>query len=106
LEGGAVTAELDLRIGGRYRIHTRMPDGEEHAVGGVYREIEPPHRLVFTWAWQSTPDRESLVTLAFTAEGGGTRLSLQHDGFFDEGARDRHAGGWQRALEAFDALFA
>jgi len=52
--------EADVRIGGRYHITMRSPDGEEHDVSGVYREVVPDKKLVFTWAWKSTPERESL----------------------------------------------
>ena len=56
-------AEADARVGGRYRIVMRTSDGEEHDVSGVYREVVPNEKLVFTWAWRSTPERESLVTV-------------------------------------------
>lgn len=41
-------AEVDLRVGGRYRIHMKSPDGQPHTVHGVYREVTPPAKLVFT----------------------------------------------------------
>jgi uncharacterized protein YndB with AHSA1/START domain len=91
--------EVDLRVGGRYRIVMRAPDGEVHRVSGVYREIAPPDRLVFTWAWASTPERESLVTVELRTDGGATELSLTHSRFFDEPARDRHQHGWSGCLE-------
>jgi uncharacterized protein YndB with AHSA1/START domain len=58
-----VRAESDARAGGSYRIIARSPDGEEHDVSGVYREVVPNEKLVFTWAWKSTPERESRVTI-------------------------------------------
>ena len=65
-EGSDVgTAELDVRVGGRFRIRFATPDGEQHGVGGAYREVVTGERLVFDWAWQSTPERVSLVTLRF-----------------------------------------
>ena len=63
----SLRAEADVRVGGRYRIVVRTPDGEEHDVSGVYREVVPNEKLVFTWAWRSTPERESLVTIALKA---------------------------------------
>ena len=65
------------------------PDGEVHRVGGVYREVEPNSRLVYTWAWESTPERESLVTVEFRPSGEGTELLLTHQRFADIEARDR-----------------
>jgi len=98
----ALHAESDPRKGGRYRWVMKAPDGEEHDVSGVYREVVPNEKLVFTWAWKSTPERESLVTLSFKPDGGGTLLTLQHEQFFDEPARDRHQYGWTNAMEKLD----
>ncbi len=94
-----LNAESDPRVGGRYRIVARGPDGEEHVVGGVYREVVPDQKLVFTWAWQSTPERESVVTVTLKPDGDGTLLTLTHEQFFDEPARDRHQSGWTGGLE-------
>jgi uncharacterized protein YndB with AHSA1/START domain len=96
-------AETDVRVGGRFRIVFRGPDGEEHDVGGVYREVVPNQKLVFTWAWRSTPERESLVTVALKRDGEGTLLTLLHEQFFDEAARDRHGRGWNETLDKLES---
>jgi uncharacterized protein YndB with AHSA1/START domain len=96
-------AETDVRVGGRFRIVFRGPDGEEHDVGGVYREVVPDQKLVFTWAWRSTPERESLVTVALKRDGDGTLLTLLHEQFFDEAARDRHGRGWNETLDKLES---
>jgi len=92
-------AECDLRVGGRYRWLMKSPDGEEYDVSGVYREVVANKKLVFTWAWKSTPERESLVTLTLKDDDGGTVMTLVHEQFFDEAARDRHQHGWTGSLE-------
>ena len=94
-------AEADVRVGGRYRIIMRKADGEEHRVGGVYREIVSGRKLVFTWAWESTPDRESLVTVEFKPSGNGTELIVTHEQFADTEARDKHQQGWNGCIERF-----
>ncbi|MGB9397972.1 MAG: SRPBCC domain-containing protein, partial [Pseudolabrys sp.] len=71
-------------------------------VSGVYREVIPNEKLVFTWGWKSTPERESLVTLTFKRDGDGTIMTLLHEQFFDTDARDRHQGGWSSAMEKLD----
>lgn len=91
--------EGDARTGGRFRWVMRAPDGEDHDVSGTYREVIPNEKLVFTWAWKSTPERESLVTLTFKSDGGGTLMTLLHEQFFDETARDRHQHGWTNAMD-------
>jgi len=106
-DSGAVTrAELDLRVGGRYTIVFQTQDGEEHQVSGAYREVVPNEKLVFTWAWRSTPERESLVTILIKAQEGGSLLTLTHEQFFDEAARDRHAFGWTGSLDKLERFVA
>ena len=98
-DGHVVVSETNLKVGGRYRVVVEMPSGEQHRVGGVYREIVPNAKLVFTWAWESTPERESLVTVKLAKAGDGTDMTLIHEQFFDEAARDRHQRGWTETLE-------
>ena len=97
-EGFTVTTELsDIRPGGAYRIRMRSPEGEVHRLQGVYREIVPPERIVFTHAWldaDGTPGQETLVTLTFAERGGKTELTLRQTGFRSEASRDGHAEGW------------
>ena len=101
----SVRAEMDVRAGGRYRISFKTEDGESHEVGGVYREVVPDSRLVFTWAWHSTPERESLVTVTVAKDGDGTMLTLHHEQFFDEKARDGHNARLDRHAGQARALF-
>ncbi len=88
-----VVAESDPRVGGRYRIQMIMAD-DVHDVSGTYREFLPDEKLVFTWAWKSTPERESLVTVTIKPDGDGALMTLLHEQFFDETARDNHNRGW------------
>lgn len=91
-------AEVDLRVGGRYHILFYTLDGDWHDVSGTYREVKRPERLSFTWAWKSTPERESLVTLTFKAARGGTDFTMLHSQFFDLAARENHESGWVGAI--------
>jgi len=103
---GSVRAQMDVRPGGKYQMNFRTEDGESHQVGGVYREVVPDSRLVFTWAWHSTPERESLVTVTVAADGEGTLLTLHHEQFFDQKARDGHEHGWTGTLDKLERYFA
>jgi uncharacterized protein YndB with AHSA1/START domain len=94
-----IHAEADVRVGGRFRVVLRAPDGEEEEVSGTYLEVVHDARLVFTWAWRGTPERVSRVTVMLRAEGRATELTLKHEGFFDEAARDDHQGGWSSGLD-------
>jgi uncharacterized protein YndB with AHSA1/START domain len=91
--------EADVRVGGNYRFVMVAPDGEEHDVRGTYREVVPNAKLVYTWAWKSTPERESLVTVTLRPDGAGTQLTLTHEQFFNEEARNHHEQGWNGCLE-------
>jgi uncharacterized protein YndB with AHSA1/START domain len=90
---------MDVRPGGRYciRFHTR--DGEQHEVSGVYERVDPHSLLVFSWAWRSTPERVSRVTVQLESVPGGTDLVLLHDRLFDEAARAGHTRGWTATLD-------
>ncbi|MGH3133267.1 MAG: SRPBCC family protein [Gaiellaceae bacterium] len=97
-------AEVDLREGGRYRLSMRTDEGKVHTVGGEYREISPPERLSYTWAWEEGPDaamsgsESSLVVVEFLEDGDGTLVKLTHSGFANEQIREVHVPGWQAVL--------
>jgi uncharacterized protein YndB with AHSA1/START domain len=97
-------AEVDLRVGGRYRITMRGPDGIERRVGGVYRVIEPPTKLVYTWKWEESAMPDSVVTVEFHDRGKSTEVVLRHEGLVDPDSRARHEHGWKSCLDNLVAL--
>jgi len=99
-----LVAKTDPRVGGRFEMKMRMP-GDEHNVSGVYLEFVPNQKLVFTWAWRTMPERESLVTVELKPDGDGTLLTLIHSQFSNEAARDRHSEGWSGTLGKLERLF-
>ncbi len=101
-----LSAEADARLGGRFRIVMLGADGEEHDVSGTYLAVMPNEKLVFTWAWRSTPERQSLVTVLIKPDGTGSMLTLIHEQFFDEAARDRHREGWSGCLDKLENYLA
>ena len=103
---GTVKAVLDVRAGGRFRLSFTKADGEYCEAGGVYREVVPNERLVFSWAWHSTPERESLVTVSIKPDGAGTLMVFTHEQFFDETARDNHAKGWNELFAQLEKVLA
>jgi uncharacterized protein YndB with AHSA1/START domain len=93
---------LDVRPGGRWRTTMRSPEGTRLTVSGVYRTIERPRRVVFTWAWDQddgSRGHETEVTVTFEAAPGGTRLVLLQQAFQDAQARDSHQKGWASTLD-------
>lgn len=104
-----LSCEMDVRSGGAWHIQMRSPEGTLHAKRGVYREIAPPERLVFTWAWeddQGAPGHETLVTIHFTAEGDRTRLTLHQAVFETTASRDAHRDGWISCWQRFSEYLA
>jgi len=98
-------AELDVRVGGRFRIVFGGAKGTDHEVQGTYEEVIPNRKLVFTWTWpKTTPERESLVTIVFKAVDGGTELDFRHEQLFDEKVRDDHKRGWSGSLDKLAAF--
>jgi len=92
-------AELDVRVGGRFRVRFGGADGNEHEVQGVYREVVPNRRLVFTWTWpRTTPERASVVSIELRAAGGGTEMIFTHAQHLDEAVRDGHRRGWSESF--------
>jgi uncharacterized protein YndB with AHSA1/START domain len=106
-DGGAVLhADTDVRVGGRFRVVFRTEDGEEHDVSGLYREVVADAKLQFTWMWRTMPERKSLVTIDLKPDGAGCMLTLTHEQFVDEPARDRHRTGWNGCLDKLESYIA
>ena len=98
--------ETDLREGGRYHILMKTRAGVEHDMSGVYREVTVNTKLVYTWTWNSTAERVSLVTLELTPAGDGTELLLKHEGFEDTKACRQHEQHWTGRLRQLARLLA
>lgn len=105
-DNSVTQADVDVRPGGRYSIAFRTPDGEEHRVCGTYEEVVKHRKLSFTWAWQSTPERVSFVTVTFDPDGNGTHMRFRHECFYDRAARDNHERGWTMTFAKLDRLIA
>ncbi len=98
-------AEIDLRVGGRYRLH--MHDSTEQGtckVHGEFREISPPERLVYTWNAETHQGKvsNSLVTVEFHRQGKQrTEVVLRHSGLPDTPIRQGHRETWEKMLASF-----
>ena len=94
--------ESDQRAGGTYRTTFLRPDGDRWVVRGVFREMQPPERLSYTWVWEEDKPEdeiETLVTVEFHDLGGDkTELVLTHEQFATEESRNGHEAGWIEML--------
>jgi uncharacterized protein YndB with AHSA1/START domain len=94
---GHALAEVEPWPGGRLNV-TMVGAGREIVHTGVYREVIPGRRLVFTWLSPYTGPGESVVTVELRARDGGTQLTLTHEGLMPD-AVESHAGGWGQILD-------
>jgi len=106
---GAVLEDvaIDLREGGSYELRMRGSEGEPYTAFGVYREVVPPNRLVYTWDWREPEHAvgETLVTVELhPIENGGTRLVLTHERFPDADQAAGHEEGWTSSLGRLETL--
>jgi uncharacterized protein YndB with AHSA1/START domain len=93
---------LNVSPGGGWRTTLCKPDGSLASTSGVYRIVEPPRRLSFTWAWEDergARGHESEVIVTFEATPGGTRLLLVQQRFESKEICDRHTIGWSSAFD-------
>ena len=97
--------QLEPRVGGHYRVVMHLPDGKTLSVGGVYKQIVRPERLVMSWKWEHE-EQETLITLTFRADGNGTELTIHHEGFGAPERRDSHNNGWTGTLDKLAAFVA
>ena len=98
--GPVLSADTDVRVGGRFRVRFRMLDASEHESSGEYLEVVRPRRLVMTWRWLGDEDPgESQVEIDLRATSEGTELTFTHSRLHDEETRRSHEEGWSGALD-------
>ena len=103
--GPVLEAEVDLRVGGRFRVRFRTLDGREHESRGEYLEIEPPVRVVSMWTWLGDESEgESRIEIELRAIDTGTELTFTHALLADENERRGHEEGWNGALDKLQRL--
>ena len=97
-------AEVDLRVGGKVRVVMRRPDGEDRSMGGEYRVIDRPNRLVMTWTFDDFPENEQLIELTFTESEGSTTVVMVNSGIATDARRESQDMGWSGCLDALQRL--
>jgi len=100
--GWSAEVRNDLRVGGAYRVDMRNPEGQVFSQSGVYREILPCSRLIFTWSNELVQD--SLVVLEFLSRGRQTELVLIHHLPDDAELVAMHESGWVGCLANLEAI--
>jgi uncharacterized protein YndB with AHSA1/START domain len=107
------SAMMDVRVGGKFRIQMKKPDGEYFTAAGEFREVKVPERLVYTWDWEKDGSgtefgelegKPTLITVEFIKRGQQTEFVLTHTRFATVERRDNHANGWSKIAECFASL--
>ncbi len=100
--------ELNFVEGGSYRMQIPSEKGGNNAVGGIYKEIDPPSRIVFSWKWEPREEissDEMEITIEFREiEGGKTELSLRQILVPEQDVAEHHSWGWAETFERLGAF--
>jgi uncharacterized protein YndB with AHSA1/START domain len=103
--GSSSDAEIDLRVGGAWRVRMKPRLWPAGKAFGTYLEVEPPERLVYTLAWENMPlGPETLVTVEFNESDGETEVVLVQERLGTRRGRRGHALGWRLSLERLGQL--
>jgi uncharacterized protein YndB with AHSA1/START domain len=96
-------AEVDLRVGGKLRLHNQFPDGTVVVITGEFEIVEPPRRLVYTWRFGDSATSER-VTVRFDPAPVGTEVTVTHQRITTDAGRDGREAGWEGCLDGLAAL--
>jgi uncharacterized protein YndB with AHSA1/START domain len=94
-----IGAEIDLRVGGDYRIGNRLPDGMEIWIVGTFSVVDRPKRLVYSWLIEKMQGQAETVTVRFEPRGGATEVIIVHEKIPNQAAKEQHAVGWEGCLD-------
>lgn len=100
------SAEIDLRVGGSYRLANLGLDGEIIWISGIFTHVEIPAALSYTWKLSTHTDEPSLLHVSFHEHPEGTEVRIHHERFADVAVRDEHALGWQGCLDRLSGFVA
>jgi uncharacterized protein YndB with AHSA1/START domain len=107
--GSTESVETDVRVGGRYRITFKSPPGRTVYLAGTFLEVDPPKRLVYTFAWERMPllafrMGDSKVTVEFHELADETEVRLTHELLDKRRLRAFHRWGWNHSLDMLARL--
>ena len=94
-----IAAQADLRVGGRYRLGNRMPDGGTIWIEGEFERIEPPRLLIFSWRLAHSSIAAERVTVRFEPRAEATEVIVMHERISDAVTRERHLRWWRGCLD-------
>ena len=98
--------DVDLHVGGQYRIAMQPPDGDPFLLVGEFRRIEPPDQLSYTFRYEEpdADDQETVVDFSLHDVGGSTEVAIDQGPFLTEARRALHTQGWTETLDRLHEL--
>lgn len=97
-------AEIDLRVGGSYRLCNLGPDGVTIWISGIFTRVEAPDALSYTWVLSTHSTESSLLNVSFLDHPEGTEVRIHHERFADYAVRDEHSIGWLGCLGKLESF--
>jgi len=98
-----LSVDIDLRVGGRYRIANEMPDGSVLWISGQFEVIEEPELLVYTWVVETDNPTTERVRVRFRAQGHETEIAITHERISTKALKGQHRDGWAGCLDGLVA---
>ena len=96
--------EVDLRVGGKYHIEMKPPEGEIVKLNGGYNVVNPPNALEYTWQWDEPDGKETLVKVHFNRSGKGTEVTVEQGEFASAESKEGHEQGWLVSFERLEEV--
>lgn len=100
--GKVLDAKLDVQVGGSFSVTFANSDGTEFTCHGIYKEIEPNNRLVFTWGWANQPEVHELISLEFSPDGAGTLMTFEQSNIDPSTSMHNYEEGWRSTFQKLE----
>ena len=100
--GEVLDAKLDVQVNGSFSVTFANSDGTEFTAQGIYKEIEPNIRLVFTWGWANQPEVNELISLEFSPDGAGTLMTFEQSNIDPSTSMHNYEVGWRSTFQKLE----
>lgn len=100
--GKGLEAKMDVRVNGSFSVTFANSDDTEFTAQGIYKEVNEPKRLVFTWGWANQPEVDELITLEFSPDGDGTLMSFEQSNIDPSTTLHNYEEGWRSTFQKLE----
>ena len=100
--GQVLDANFAVQLNGVFSVTFANADGTEFTCRGIYKEIQPPHKLIFTWGWANQPEVDELITLQFSPDEHGTLMLFEQSQIDPQTALHNYEEGWRSTFQKLE----